>query len=339
MKLTTPAPNPTNTALRTAQHIIKAMSVERAALNEARETFGEELVVPQDLAEKVNEWRFTTEVLNQWESVGRQVLAIHEGLVSAIRVASSSKITPEVFRTLPYLNPMVVFPNPPELFSHTKGERIRVLGFMTYGIPEHRRSATTTHDPVASLLGTNVVLEIDMPDGRTLTEFDYMSFPMYGDPVTIKDAVDDMMHRFHWSHGDNNPTSKNRFMRELVSLVIGSLMYLCSTTLEAEKVPRKAVLKALGGAQRQPFSMYRVGWQIGAALSASRKSIKVDDPSQQLKPGYEQDPQHRRAHFKVVWTGEGSMVPKTVFIEPYWTHREKLGVSGVNTVRRVKLDP
>lgn len=130
------------------------MSVERAALNEARETFGEELVVPQDLAEKINEWRFTTEVLNQWESVGRQVLAIHEGLVSA-----------------------------------------------------------------------------------------------------------------------------------------------------------------------------------------SRKSIKVDDPSQQLKPGYEQDPQHRRAHFKVVWTGEGSMVPKTVFIEPYWTHREKLGVSGVNTVRRVKLDP
>lgn len=331
--------NPTATSLKTAQRIVKAMGVERDALRRAKEVFGDELRVPQDMVPRINEWMFTTEIINQWESVGRQVLSIHDGLVQQIRVASSSKITPEVFRTLPYINPMVVYPDPPELFSHTKGERIRVLGFVCYGIPEHRKMATTTHDVAATYLGADVVVEIEKPDGTKLVEFDYISFPMYGEPATIKEAVESMMSRFNWEHGDNNPKTKHKFIKELISLVIGSLMYLCSTTLEAEKVPRKAVLKALGGQQRQPFSLYRVGWQIGAALSASRKAIKVDDPSQQIKPGYEQDPQHRRAHFKTVWTGKGCTTPKTVFIEPYWTHREKLGITGVNTVRRVKIDP
>ena len=329
--------NPTASSLKTAQRIVHAMSLERSALNQTTELFGSTSHVPPDLSDDVSDWLFTTAVLRQWESVGRQVLSLHEGLVSEIRMASSSKITPEVFRTLPYINPMVVYPSPPELFSHTKGEKIHVLGFITYGIPSHRKYATSTHDTEASFIGCDVVIEITQPDGTKLVEFDYVSFPLEGPSVTIAESVDAMMSHFVWSHGDDNPKTKNRFMRQLVTLLIGSLMYLCSTTLEAEKVPRKAVLKALNGAPRIPFSMYRVGWRMGTALSAARKSIKVDDPSKQAKPGYEQDPQHRRAHFKTVWTGEGSRIPKTVFIAPYWTKLEKLGPVGVNTVRNVSI--
>ena len=64
----------------------------------------------------------------------------------------------------------------------------------------------------------------------------------------------------------------------------------------------------------------------------------MNDPSQQPKTGYEQEPQHRRAHFKTVWTGPRSMTPKTVFVAPYWTHLEKLGTEGINTARRVKVE-
>lgn len=325
----------TKSALNIAQRITQAMSEERGMIAKLEELPAHK--IPAELETRRREWRVSSMVLAQWESQGRQVLAINEELVESIRFASSSKITPEVFRTLPYLNPMVVFPTPPRIKTHTKGETLRVLGFHTYGLPHPRVHVLSTHDPEADTLGAYTVIEITRDDDphNPIIEFDYISFPMDGQALTLKEAVDAMMSRFEWNHGDDTVRSKNRFMRELVSLVVGSLMYLCSTTLDAEKVPRKAVLKALGNPPRAPFSMYRVGWQIGAALSAARRTVKVDDPSQQIKPGYEQDPQHRRAHFKTVWTGEGSMIPKTVFIAPYWTHMERLGDKGVNTVRRV----
>lgn len=330
--------NPTGESLRLAQRITAALSGEREMLHQVRETFPPHRV-PDDLADRLNEWTISAGVLTQWEKNGRQVLSVHDELVESIRFAGSSKIVPEVFRTLPYLNPMVVFPSPPKIKSHTKGETLRVVGFLTYGIPHPRTAVLSTHDPEADTLGVYVVIEITREDDprNPVLEFDYISFPMDGKPLTLSETVDVMMSRFVWNHGEDNP-SRNRFMRELISLVVGAIMYLCSTTLDAEKVPRKAVLKALGNPPRAPFSMYRVGWQIGAALSRARKTVKVEEPSQQIKPGYEQDPQHRRAHFKTVWTGKGSMIPKTVFIAPYWTHVEKLGDKGVNTVRRVKVE-
>lgn len=332
------AVNPTGESLKLAQRITEALGEEREFLKKTKETFPPHRI-PTDIARRVGDWGITSMVLSQWEKQGRQVLSIHDELVESIRFASSSKTPPEVFRTLPYINPMVVLPVPPKIKSHTKGETLRVLGFLTYGIPEPRTTVLSTHDRSAASLGVYTVIEITSEDDprNPVLEFDYISFPMDGEPFTVSEAVESMMSRFVWNHGDTSP-AKNRFMRELVKLVIGAIMYLCSTTLDAEKVPRKAILKALGNPPRAPFSMYRVGWQIGPSLSRSRKTVKIEEPSQQIKPGYEQDPQHRRAHFKTVWTGKGSMIPKTVFVAPYWTHVEKLGDKGVNTMRRVRVD-
>jgi hypothetical protein len=281
-------------------------------------------------------WKLSSEVLTGWESVGRQVLTIHPELVEAIQFAGSSKIVPEVFRTLPYINPMIVFPNAPKLFSHTKGEQMRMLGFICYGKTLLPERVVGTHDPEATSLCVEIIIEIT-GDGKQEWECDYISFPMDGKPYTLSEAVEGVLSRFAWQHGDQDDKVKNRFMRELIKLVIGSLMYLCSTTLEAEQVPRKTVLKSMNPIPRKPFSFYRVGWGIGAALSRSRANIEIEGPTAPGKPGFEQDPQHRRAHFKTVWTGPGSKIPKTVFIGPYWTHLEKLGVAGVNTVRKVAI--
>lgn len=327
--------NPTVASLKTAQRIVKLLDAERGYLAEVEQHY------PNGAPERVElhrqGWKMSAQVLTQWESVGRQVLSIHPGLVESIRFSGSAKIVPEVFRTLPYFNPMMVFSDPPQLHSHTQGETLRLLGFVCYAKTPWPERVTDTHDPLAVTFGADLVIEIT-GNADTEIECDYISFPMGGDPFTLNEAVEGVLSRFVWNHGDQADTVKNRFMRDLVKLTIGSIMYLCSTTLEAEKVPRKTVLGSMNPVPRKPFSFYRVGWEIGAALSRSRVAIDIQDPSRQPKPGYEQDPQHRKAHFKTVWTGPGSMIPKTVFISPYWTHLEKLGVSGVNTVRRVKVD-
>lgn len=308
--------NPTVESLKTAQRIVKVLDAERGYLAEVEQLY------PRGASERVElhreGWKISAAVLTGWEGVGRQVLSVHPSLVEQIRFSGSSKIVPEVFRTLPYLNPMVVFPDPPELFSHNKGETMRLLGFICYAKKMTSPTAewiTDTHDPLAHSLGADLVIEISNAEGVEL-ECDYISFPMHGEAFTLSEAVDGVLSRFAWNHGEQDDKVKNRFMRDVVKLTIGAIMYLCSTTLEAEKVPRKAVLKSLNPPPRKPFPFYRVGWQIGAALSRSRVAIDVVEPSQQPKPGYEQDPQHRKAHFKTVWTGPGSMIPKTVFVGP-----------------------
>lgn len=330
--------NLTTESLKIAQRIVKILGEERDGLKLVDAKYPVGSAIPADINRHLTGWKISSDVLTGWERIGRQVLSVHPGLVEAIRFSGSSKITPEVFRTLPYFNPMVVFPDPPPLRSHTKGEAMRLLGFVCYAKTPIPERITDTHDPTAYALGAELLIEVVNADGTTATEVNYISFPMSGDAFTLKTAVDDVLSRFQWTHGGQDDRTQERFMRDIVKLTIGSLMYLCSTTLEAEKVPRKTVLKSLNPVPRKPFSFYRVGWEIGAALSRRRVAIEVGDPSQQPKPGHEQDPQHRKAHFKTVWTGPGSMVPKTVFISPYWTHLEKLGVKGVNTARRVVVD-
>jgi hypothetical protein len=329
--------NLTTESLKTAQYLVKMMDEERQLLSAINETYPVGSRIPADVHKHISGWQITTDVLNGWESIGRQVLSIHPGLVESLRFSGSSKIESAVFRTLPYINPMVVFPDPPRLHSHTKGEGMRLLGFICYAKTPIPERITNTHDPEAVMFGAELLIAIDS-SGKEELECDYISFPMGGPAYTLAETVENVLSRFHWKMGDPDDRARKKFMRDIVKLTVGSVMYLCSTTLEAEKVPRKAVLKNLNPPPRKPFSFYRVGWQIGAALSKHRAAVAVEDPSQQAHPGHQQDPQHRKAHFKVVWTGPGSMIPKTAYVAPYWTHIERLGIKGVNTVRRVVIE-
>lgn len=326
----------TVSGLKVAQRVITALDDERRSLEQAQEVYAGRSDIPSDVRAQLPGWASSRFVLNQWSARGRQALLIHHGLVTEIRLSTSSKIVPEVFRTLPYLDPLVVFPDPPELRPHTAGDTLRVLGFFCHSRLADGK-ASSTHDPDAVTFCAYALVEVTTPTGEVFAECDNISFPMDGEPFTLGEAVDRLVGTFTWANSSElDDVQARRFMRDLSRIVIGSVMYLASTTLEAEKVPRTAVLKALHSGSRAPISAYRVGWTIGAALSASRKVVGRDTPTNQVE-GREQEPQHRRAHFKTVWTGEGSLVPKTVFISPYWTHLEKLGTQGVNTARPVKF--
>lgn len=323
-----------------------------------------------------------------WRKIGRQVLAVHPEIVDEVRVATSDKVTAEILRVLPYINPLVVFSNPPEFPTWLRGKEVaytgkresamRLLGFFTCATAAV--GVTDTHGQVIGV--EQRIYTTTAPEGEKFTmllifecldergqvidlEVNTLSIK-YNFTGTLADIVDDQLANFNWADGPTQVLDKNgasqqlteamvrqsrRWMRDVLSVIVGSLFYLCSTTLEAEPVPAKYVAKRIPKRiVRTPMSFYKVGWTTGAALTRYRQSRERVAPSEQGDLGHQQDPQHRKAHFKMQWYGprEHARCEKMrglcycdgqhrelIFVQAYWTHLERLGEEGMNTARRV----
>lgn len=359
----------THSAIAAAQTMLEAVkreqSIAQLVLGNDPRTFGFSSFDRQNIVR-------TQGVFDAWRRIGRQVLAMHPEVVEEVKVASSDKIPGEVLRVLPYMNPLVVFSEPPEFktwvksgqHKMTKGTeaKMRLLGFFTYGtrtlgldekgnesgtekdtgvIPDEdtvrvEQRIYETNNPEANRFGMLLVFEVLDAYGK-MVDIELNNITMYFDQeCTLTEAVDSLMDRYHWSEEDPDAQGYHRkWMRQVMSTVVGSLFYLCSTTLEAEKVPTKAC-KTLGRSiTRKPLSLYRVGWTTGAALTRYRQGQRTDSPSVMGDIGHERDPEHRRSHFKMQPYGPGKALRKLIFVSAYWTHKERLGEEGVNVARRV----
>lgn len=333
-------------------------------------------------------WRANTvrnaQIAKVWRREGRQALAIHPAIVREVTLATSDKVPTEVFRALPYMNPMVVFPEPVNLtswraLSTARQDMVkqmaqqdiltpyveagmRMVGYLVYAyhnpvlrVPQHARPwevalaeyeaiegiVSVTSDGTAPMIGVTAIFEVLDEHGNVVdTEASSLSWEFSMEPKTLRQMVDEQVERFVFfdqESGTLTPGVKKEWIREVFKIVLGTMMYLASTTLEAEKVPATATRHLRHTIARRPLSLYRIGWTTGAALDRYRRErIMLGDESQMSDLAHQQDPQHRRAHFKTVWTGPGKTIPRTAFVSAYWTHRERLGEEGVNTLRRVR---
>jgi hypothetical protein len=313
-----------------------------------------------------------------WRSHGRQTLAIHPEIQRETSKASSSKFPMEILRTIPYLNPMVVYSDPPIIPSWRRGSdpetlmeyqesHMRLVGFVVYGqarelvsqkgydselaaLRDITGSTMLSHDPAATSLGLTAFFEVLDENGKRLDkESASFSLPLSGD-FTLKELVEAQVNRFKFA---SNVGGGNRrdWVREVYKIIVGTLLYLCSTVLDAEKVPASTTRHLAKTIARKPLSFYRVGWTLGAALSKYRREQAKGPGSQQGDLMHQQDPQHRKCHFRMQWYGSRSAHAcqlmrgtcdcdgrhrEWIFISPYWTHKERLGDVGMNTVRRTK---
>jgi len=335
-------------------------------------------------------WRANTvrnaQIAKTWRREGRQALAIHPAIVREVTLATSDRVPTEVFRALPYMNPMVIFPEPIRLESWRAMAQMRrdslekmyaaepgdltpyseagmqMVGYLVYAyhhpvlrLPAHPTRyerllaeyeaiegiVSTTSDGTAPMLGVTAIFEVLDENGNVVdTEASSLSWEFSMEQKTLREMVEEQVERFVFFDQDNGslvPGVKKEWIREVFKIVLGTMMYLASTTLEAEKVPASATRHLRHTIARRPLSLYRVGWTMGAALDRYRREqISLGNESQMSDLAHQQDPQHRRAHFKTVWTGPGRTIPKTAFVTAYWTHRERLGEAGVNTLRRVR---
>ena len=336
----------TNSAIATAQQLLEHVAGEADL---ARAIADNDPLAKRigDRFDKQNIVR-TQLITHLWRKIGRQVLAIHPEVVEEVKIANSDKVPGEILRVLPYMNPMVVYADPPTFTSwvampkgrggdsvFTKEASMRLLGFITYGTAnvtefdaqgmarvEQRLYATT--DPQATRFGVLLVLEVlDAMGKRIDTEFNNVTI-FFNREQTLKELIDELMERYHWNEalttaGDNGKAAR-KWMAEVMSVVVGSLFYLCSTTLEAEKVPAKQLSKHMSRQiSRKPLSFFKVGWTTGAALTRYRQS-RTYSTSEQADISHQQDPQHRRAHFKMQPYGPGMSLRKLIFVSAYWTH-------------------
>lgn len=314
-----------------------------------------------------------------WRSMGRQTLTLHPEVVEATAAATSSKFPMDILRTVPYMNPMVVFAEPPRLkswrgdnnperWANYSDGHMRLLGYFMYGKLDDARQAvgfnsgreaiahilantTSTHDPAAVGLGIVAIFDILDAAGRKIdTECSSFSVPLAG-TYRLSELIQQQSNRFRFATDTIGGSERVAWMTEVFKIIFGTVLFLCSTTLDAERVPSSATTR-LGKRTmaRQPLSMYRVGWTIGAALSKYRRESQRQGESLLER---QQDPQHRRAHFRMQWYGSRTAPPcqqmrntcpcdgrhrEWIFIAPYWTHVERLGQEGMNTVRFGRAD-
>ena len=354
----------TTEAIATAQRILDTVQSEAEVAKALSE--GHPLLKHLNTFQRQNIQR-TQAATHVWRKIGRQVLAMHPEIVEEVRVAHSDQIPGEVLRTLPYMNPLVVFAEPPVFKSWLQGgvhrssvngkaeDSMRLLGFFTYGTAEVQVNEPILHnDEVkagvrveqriysttateANRFGLMLVLEVLDATGKAIdVEFNSMTL-FFDRTASLAETVDDLMARYHWDSSKNggDMTQARKWMREVLGVVIGSLFYLCSTTLEAEKVPAKATRNLGRNISRKPLSLYRVGWTTGAALTRLRQQRIAESTSQQGDLTHQQDPQHRRGHFKMQPYGPQRALRRLIYVSPYWTKVEQLGQAGMNTARAV----
>lgn len=344
----------TNQAISTAQRMLDVLQndVQMAKLI----TEGDPRTFALDTYNRQNIVR-TALVTNTWKSIGRQVLAMHPEVVDEVKVATSDKIPGEVLRVLPYMNPLVVFSEPPVFDSWQPAgrphrvtglveEKMRLLGFLTYGTREVpvqdgdgmrvEQKIYATSDVDANRFGIMAIFETLDASGKS-QDFEINNMTIFFQQnLTLAETVEAMLERFHWDAdmGEKELARCRKWMRRVVSTIVGTLFYLCSTTLEAEKVPAKATKNLGRSISRKPLSLFRIGWTTGAALTRYRQS-RTNSTSEMGDLSHQQDPQHRRSHFKMQPCGTGKKERKLIFVSAYWTHRERLGEEGVNVARAV----
>ena len=294
--------------------------------------------------------RYVNAVEKLWRSDGRQVLSMNPDLLAEVQVATSTEIAPEVYRTIPFLNPMVVFAEPPVVPSWRDNETMRVLGFFVHGrsrkarFLHHELMETlqqgdiimSSHDPDMDKLGLLIITEIFDESGASKTfEYNRTAVGM-SRPQTIDQIAKELVDTYNWVDMGLGPSRRDlreEFMKTVYSLVLGSVMYLCSTVLDTEVVPKGRVRRAVGKGEK-PFAVTNIGWKIGPALSRMRR--EHGERRESVPTGRTMPPHMRRCHFRVVWTGQGRTIPKTVFIAPHWVNKHLLEGDPQSTVRAVR---
>lgn len=280
----------------------------------------------------------TSAVGMRWRRESQVACLMDPTLAEECARATAEAMPTEILRQLRYRDPLIVFAAP--IPCRTADDRpARLLGFFLYGLTDmHGNDACilSTHDD-PDYLGVMPVLDT-LDDSGHGPEVNRFLLSLRADRLVISEYIDNTVANYAldaFTAADASQRSVRACLEQILRPVLGSLLYLCSKDADIED-PRadgdaarnRGGRSGKAGRKRKDSVFVPVGWRLGRRLRRLR-AAEVDQHSPTAAgsgTGRTHPPRQRACHFKVVWTKAGRTVPRTVFVLPYWIHKDQLGL-------------
>lgn len=274
-------------------------------------------------------------VAKRWRANSQIACLVDPTLTEQLMTAASDVLPTGIFRQLPYASPLIVFAAP--IPCRTTDDRAaRLVGFFVCGLKDLDTTQAAFCDihTEADTLGITTVLELTDggPGGHELNR---LAIPLDADRLTLPEYI---AHAAH-NHPMDTVTalsateeSVRSCLQAVLRPVLGALLYLCTADADIDdpsdtETATTGTARRSGGKRRARTrtAFVAVGWRIGARMRRVAAATQTGRPT--AGTGRTHAPRQRRCHFKVVWTGAGRRLPRTVFVLPYFIHKDQIGLA------------
>lgn len=223
-----------------------------------------------------------------------------------------TQIPEGLFAKLPHPDPFIALPTP-LILPLDKNHQQRVSGFFVVGRGTGRSEAqVSTHSPAAIgntglLIGGQVEtlggkpLMAKMPTGPT-QDMVWNRVTLLRRARTLRELIEEIRVRFD---GVSEAGGFDGGVVTSIVACVSALTYLCSVNAELRPLPssvNRRQIKGSGKRQSKPPKVIAVGYQVGAALRAYRRSERQAIAA---SSGRTMRPHVRRAHFHTYRVGAG----------------------------------
>ncbi|HWU09673.1 MAG TPA: hypothetical protein VN520_25395 [Streptomyces sp.] len=281
-------------------------------------------------------------IYRMWARRGRVTFDVNEHLAAELYRSTYKELPGRIFDHLPYINPLVVLPDPwPIRYQKSDG---LVRGFFVHGYNQLPERQTYTDEDIEGL-GLLFVIDLLDDDTGEVRQQTYIRLhvPTGLRQFTLKQAVGFAAARAEarWARTPEEKPVLALF-EALLKPALSILVYLCCDNRDVVEPPvvkpTRKKRKRPAPRDRDPFFV-EVGWRVGPRLHAARRAAGRVTEGDGVPSGVQRAPHQRAGHFHRYWTGPKRTQEVTMFVEPHWVNFHLLpeDVDPITTV--VPVDP
>lgn len=250
----------------------------------------------------------------------RIVYDLDPGLWAELGDTEPDTIVPDaLFASLPHPDPFVALPEP-LVIPINNSERQRIHGFFVHGrtsgatrtggVGLSTQCSTHHERAVPGLVGLVIPGYIEDNAGKPrMADPTYQDMminrvtlrPGTGDGITVGEMVDAIRANFDL-YEKGEPGHFELSVAPAITRAVSALVYLCSVNRDLRPLPARPSGRTRGPGTPKPVKVIGVGYQVGAALRAWRRT-EADGTGQ--PGGRPRRPHVRRAHFHTYKVGPG----------------------------------